>query len=133
MTSNARNKEIIVEVLTSAFTRRDFSALESYLAPDYIQHNTYIPPQRSGLRSFIETLPVGTVYEHGMIVAEGNLVMVHGRYSGATPKPLIAVDIFRFEDGLVAEHWDVLQEEVVASETVSGNSMFDPIQTAAAS
>lgn len=123
-TSTERNKAIIVEILTSAFTRRDFYALEAHLAPDYIQHNTYIPPHRAGLRSFIESLPDGTVYEHGAIVAEGDLVMVHGRYTGATPKPLIAVDIFRFQDGLVAEHWDVLQEEVAAADTVSGNAMF---------
>lgn len=121
-----RNKAIIVDVLTSAFTKRDFAALEKYLAPSYIQHNHYIPPHRAGLQGFIGSLPEGTIYEPGMIVAEGELVMVHGRYSGATPVPLIAVDIFRFEDGLVVEHWDVLQDEVSASDTVSGNSMFEP-------
>jgi predicted SnoaL-like aldol condensation-catalyzing enzyme len=120
-----RHKAIIVDVLTSAFTKRDFGALEKYVSPNYIQHNHYIPPHRSGLRRFIESLAEGTVYEHGMIVAEGNLVMVHGRYSGATAVPLVAVDIFRFEDGLVVEHWDVLQDELKASATVSGNSMFE--------
>jgi predicted SnoaL-like aldol condensation-catalyzing enzyme len=50
--------------------------------------------------------------------------MIHGRYMGIGPKPMIAVDIFRIVEGKTAEHWDVLQEEVTA--TVSGNSMFDP-------
>jgi predicted SnoaL-like aldol condensation-catalyzing enzyme len=121
-----RNKKIIIEVLTTAFTKREFAALEKRLAQHYIQHNHYIPPYRDGLRSFIEKLPEGTVYEPGMIVAEGDLVMVHGRYSGATPVPLIAVDIFRFENDLVVEHWDVLQDEIPAKDTVSGNPMFVP-------
>jgi predicted SnoaL-like aldol condensation-catalyzing enzyme len=61
-----------------------------------------------------------------MAVAEGDLVMVHGRYIGWGPKPMIAVDIFRLADGKVAEHWDVMQEETPASVTVSGNPMFAP-------
>jgi predicted SnoaL-like aldol condensation-catalyzing enzyme len=49
--------------------------------------------------------------------------MVHGRFTGNTPKPQIAVDIFRVIDGKITEHWDVLQEEV---DSASGNPMFDP-------
>ncbi len=65
-------------------------------------------------------------YEIGMVVAEGDLVMVHGRYVGWGPKPLVAVDIFRVKDGKVLEHWDVMQEEVPADKTASGNPMFTP-------
>jgi predicted SnoaL-like aldol condensation-catalyzing enzyme len=50
--------------------------------------------------------------------------MVHGRYTGWGPKPMVAVDIFRVENGKVAEHWDVMQEEVPAGQTASGNPMF---------
>lgn len=119
-----RNKAIIIEALTSAYAKRDFTALERWFSPDYIQHNVFIPGKRSGLRSFVEGLPASRTYEHGMIVAEGDLVMVHGRYSGGDRKTLIAVDIFRFEDDQVVEHWDVLQEEVPAEKTVAGNAMF---------
>jgi hypothetical protein len=48
-------------------------------------------------------------YEPGMAVAEGDLVMVHGRYTGWGPKPMVAVDIFRIADGRVVEHWDVMR------------------------
>ncbi|MEI2297285.1 nuclear transport factor 2 family protein [Ensifer sp. MJa1] len=65
-------------------------------------------------------------YEIGMVAAEGDLVMVQGRYVGWGPKPLVADDIFRVKDGRVAEHWDVMQDEVPASETASGNPMFAP-------
>ena len=57
-------------------------------------------------------------------MAEGDLVMVHGRYVGWGTKPMIVVDIFRVEGGKVAEHWDVMQEEVPASDSANGNSMF---------
>jgi predicted SnoaL-like aldol condensation-catalyzing enzyme len=63
-------------------------------------------------------------YEIGMVVAEGDLVMVHERYVGWGPKPLVAVDIFKVKDSRVVEHWDVMQEEVPADKTASGNPMF---------
>ena len=63
-------------------------------------------------------------YKIGMVVAEGDLVMVHGRYVGWGPKPLVAVDIFKVIDGKVVEHWDVMQEEVPVDKTASGNPMF---------
>jgi len=49
---------------------------------------------------------------------------VHGRYFGGDRKNLVAADIFRFENDKVIEHWDVLQEEVPAAQTVAGNPMF---------
>ena len=56
--------------------------------------------------------------------AEGDFVIVHGRYVGGGIKALVAADIFRFEHDKVVEHWDVLQEEVPAAETRAGNPMF---------
>ncbi|MFM9499012.1 nuclear transport factor 2 family protein [Streptomyces galilaeus] len=119
-----RNKAVILEFLTTAFSDKDFTALDRYLHPDYIQHNPFIQPSKAGLRSFVAGLPDATRYEPGAIIAEGDLVMVHGRYSGVSETPLLGVDVFRFEDGLVVEHWDVLQDEVAAQDTVAGNPMF---------
>ncbi|MFD8764550.1 nuclear transport factor 2 family protein [Streptomyces mirabilis] len=123
-TRTERNKAVILEILTTAFSSKDFTALDRYLHPDYVQHNAFIPPAKAGLRGFIAGLPDTTRYEPGAIIAEGDLVMVHGRYSGGVDKPLVGIDIFRFEDGLVVEHWDVLQDEVAAQDTVAGNPMF---------
>ncbi|MGW0995679.1 nuclear transport factor 2 family protein [Streptomyces sp. NPDC002520] len=119
-----RNKAAVLEFLTTAFSSKDFAALDRYLHPNYVQHNPFIPPAKDGLRRFIAELPDASRYEPGAIIAEGDLVMVHGRYSGGSGAPLLGVDIFRFEDGLVVEHWDVLQDEVPAQETVAGNPMF---------
>ena len=119
------NKEIVMKALKGVFVERDATVVDRYFSPDYMQHNPVIPNGPSAIANLIPTLKDLT-YESGMVVAEGDLVMVHGRYVGWGPKPLIAVDIFRVKDGKVVEHWDVLQEEVPASETASGNPMFSP-------
>jgi len=118
------NKEIVLEVLKRTFVDRDATVVEKYFGANYKQHNPIIPDGPSAIAAMIPTLTALT-YEPGMAVAEGNLVMVHGRYTGWGPKPMVAVDIFRVEDGKVVEHWDVMQEEVSAADTVSGNGMFD--------
>ena len=117
------NKEIVLEVLKRAFVERDPSVVEQYFAGSYKQHNPSIPDGPAAVAKLIPTLTALT-YEVGMAVAEDDLVMVHGRYTGWGPKPMVAVDIFRVENGKVVEHWDVLQEEVPAGKTASGNAMF---------
>jgi len=117
------NKEIVLEVLKRAFIDRDPTVVEQYFGANYKQHNPVIPDGPSAIAEMIPTLTALT-YEPGMAVAEGDLVMVHGRYTGWGPKPMVAVDIFRVEDGKVVEHWDVMQEEILATNTASGNGMF---------
>jgi predicted SnoaL-like aldol condensation-catalyzing enzyme len=117
------NKEIALEVLKRSFVERDPTVVEQYFAPDYKQHNPVIPEGASAIAKMIPTL-TGLVYEQGMAVEDGDLVMVHGRYTGWGPKPMVAVDIFRLKNGKVVEHWDVMQEEVPKANTASGNAMF---------
>jgi predicted SnoaL-like aldol condensation-catalyzing enzyme len=107
------NKEIALEVLKMAFIDRDPTVVEQYFGANYKQHNPVIPDGPSAIAEMIPTLTALT-YEPGMAVADGDLVMVHGRYTGWGPKPMVAVDIFRIENGKVVEHWDVMQEEVSA-------------------
>ena len=114
-------KQIALRALTGAFIERDPSVVECYFAEDYVQHNPAIPNGRAAIPGLIANLSKDFSYEPGMVVAEGDLVMVHGRYVGWGPKPMIAVDIFRVANGKLAEHWDVVQEEVEASATASGN------------
>ena len=117
-------KQIALRALTGAFIDRDPSVVERYFTADYVQHNPSIPNGREAIPGLIASLGKDFSYEPGMVVADGNLVMVHGRYVGWGPKPMIAVDIFRVASGKLAEHWDVMQEEIPASATVSGNAMF---------
>lgn len=118
------NKTLVLAVLKGAFIDRDPSVVDRYFSPNYVQHNPSIPNGPSAIQGLIPNLAPDFRYEPGMAVASGNLVMVHGRYTGWGPNPLVAVDIFRVESGKVVEHWDVMQAEIPASQTVSGNSMF---------
>jgi predicted SnoaL-like aldol condensation-catalyzing enzyme len=120
------NKQVVLKVLQGAFVERDATVVDRYFSADYVQHNPTIPNGPRAIATLIPTLEKDLSYEIGMVVAEGNLVMVHGRYVGWGPKPLVAVDIFKVKDGKVVEHWDVMQEEVPASATASGNPMFRP-------
>lgn len=119
----ASNKEIVLDVLKRAFVDRDPTVVAEYFGANYKQHNPVIPDGPSAIAGMIPTL-TSLTYEPGMAVADGDLVMVHGRYTGWGPKPMVAVDIFRVEGGKVVEHWDVMQEEVPAADTASGNAMF---------
>jgi predicted SnoaL-like aldol condensation-catalyzing enzyme len=120
------NKEVVLKVLKGAFVVRDVRVVDRYFSADYVQHNPTIPNGSSAVANLIPTLKEDLSYELGMAVAEGDLVMVHGRYVGWGPKPLVAVDVFKVKEGKVVEHWDVMQEEVPASATASGNPMFSP-------
>lgn len=124
--SAAANKALVSEVMTAVFIRRDASVVERHFSKTYTQHNPLIPNGREAIPALIAGLAPEFRYEPGMIVAEGDLVMIHGRYTGWGPKPMVAVDIFQVADGKLAEHWDVMQEEVPAAQTASGNGMFQP-------
>src|SRR5262245_14163557 len=119
------NKALVLEAFETLFNKRDYEAAKRFWSPAYIQHSAHIAPGREGLFDLIRSVPDTLRYEHGLIVAEGDYVMVHGRFSGhGRPTPWIAVDILRIENGHLAEHWDVLQDEATRSESVSGLPMF---------
>ena len=120
------NKALVLEAFDTLFNQRDYEAAARYWSPPYIQHSARVAPGREGLFDLIRSLPATLRYEHGLIVAEGEFVMVHGRFSGnGRPAAWIAVDILRIVDGVLVEHWEVLQEEATRLQSVSGLPMFD--------
>lgn len=121
-----RNRALVLEAMTSLFQRHDASAVERLYAPYYIQHNPEIPQGRDALYALVSSLSQAVYYEPGLIVAEGDLVAIHGRIRGWADKPQVVVDVFRLEGGRLAEHWDVLQNEVPVTDALGGISMFDP-------
>ena len=121
----AQNKAFVLEAFNTLFNKKDYKAAETYWSPKYIQHSAHIPPGREGLFGLVKSMPAGFRWEHGPAVAEGDLVFLQGRFSGAgQPRALITIDIVRLEDGVLAEHWDVWQDEVSAKESKSGLPMF---------
>ena len=124
-TVEAKNKALVLEAFDTLFNKRDYAAAEKLWSPHYIQHSAHIAPGREGLFDLIKSLPPTLKYEPGTIVAEGNFVMVHGRFSNfGLPANWIAADIVRIENGLLAEHWDVIEDEATKQESKSGLPMF---------
>ncbi|MFP3681255.1 ester cyclase [Pseudomonas sp. SIMBA_041] len=125
MNIEVQNKSIVLKAFDTLFNKRDYAAAEEYWSADYIQHSALIPPGRQGLFDLIKSLPTTLTYEHSVMMAEDDKVMVHGRFSGnGSPTALIAVDIVRIENGILVEHWDVLQDEATAISSASGLPMF---------
>ena len=124
-TTPVQNKALVLQAFDTLFNKRDYKAAERYWSSNYIQHSAHIPPGRDGLFNLVRSLPAELRYEAGPIVADGEFVIVHGRFSGTgRPRNSIAVDIVRIADGLLAEHWDVLQDEAAREESQSGRPMF---------
>jgi predicted SnoaL-like aldol condensation-catalyzing enzyme len=124
-TSPEQNKALVLKAFDTLFNKRDYKAAEAYWSPKYIQHSAHIPPGREGLFSLVRSLPDTLRYENHLILAEGDYVICHGRFSGhGRPRSWIAADVVRIENGKLAEHWDVLQDEATQTESVSGLPMF---------
>src|ERR1700726_477820 len=108
-----RDKAFVLEAFETLFNKKDFVAAEKFWSSNYIQHSAHIPPGRDGLFGLPKSVPRHLKYENSLIMAEGDMVMLHGRFSSlGLPASWIAVDIVRIENGLVAEHWDGIEDEV---------------------
>ena len=124
-TTESKNKALVLEAFDTLFNKRDYVAAERYWSFNYIQHSAHIAPGRDGLFNLIKNIPPTLKYEPGTIVAEGDFVIVHGRFSGfGAPVNWIAADIVRIKDGILVEHWDVIQDEVTREQSKSGLPMF---------
>ncbi|MEW6454465.1 MAG: nuclear transport factor 2 family protein [Pseudomonadota bacterium] len=125
ITTPEQNKALVLKAFDALFNKRDYAAAERFWSPTYIQHSAHIPPGRDGLFNLVRGLPSTLRYENHVILAEGDHVIAHGRFSGhGRPASWIAADIVRIENGVLAEHWDVLQDEATRAESLSGLPMF---------
>jgi predicted SnoaL-like aldol condensation-catalyzing enzyme len=121
----SRNKALVLEAFDRLFNKRNYVAAERFWSPEYVQHSAHIAPGREGLFNLIKSMPPNLKYEPGTIVAEGNLVIVHGRFSGfGAPVNWIAADIVRIQNGTLVEHWDVIEDEATEEQSVSKRPMF---------
>ena len=120
-----KNKAIVLKAFDTLFNKRDYTAAERFWSPKYIQHSAHIAPGREGLFDLIKSIPATLKYEPGTIVAEGDIVIVHGRFSNiGLPVNWIAADIVRIKDGILVEHWDVIQDEATEEQSRSKRPMW---------
>ena len=124
-TKQERNKALVLQAFDTLFNKRDYAVAERFWSPKYIQHSAHIEPGRDGLFNLVKSMPPTLKYESGLVVADGGYVILHGRFSGfGLPVNWIAADILRIEDGILVEHWDVIQDEATQEQSKSGRPMF---------
>ena len=124
-TIEEKNKELVLKAFNTLFNKRDYAAAERFWSPAYIQHSAHIEPGREGLFNLVKSIPPTLKYEPGVIVADGEFVIVHGRFSGiGAPVNWIAADILIVRDRILVEHWDVIQDEATEEQSKSKRPMF---------
>jgi predicted SnoaL-like aldol condensation-catalyzing enzyme len=124
----SKNKALVLEAFDTLFNKRDYAAAERYWSPGYIQHSAHIEPGRDGLFNLVKSTPPTLKYESATILADEEFVIVHGRFSGfGQPVNWIAADILRIKDGVLVEHWDVIQDEATEEQSKSGHPMFGDV------
>jgi len=125
MATPAKNKQIVLEAFDTLFNRREYAAAAQFWSPHYIQHSAHIEPGRDGLFNLVKSLPDTLRYENALVIPDGDFVFLHGRFSGhGLPRAWIAADIVKMQDGILEEHWDVIQDEATQTESRSGRPMF---------
>ena len=124
-TQSSKNKAIVLRAFDTLFNRRDYATAETFWSPEYVQHSAYIAQGRKGLFDLTKGLPASARYENALAIADGEFVILHGRFSGhGLPRNWIVADIVRLRDGVLVEHWDVIQDEATRAESKSGLPMF---------
>jgi predicted SnoaL-like aldol condensation-catalyzing enzyme len=124
-TTPEQNKALVLKGFDTLFNKRDYAAAEAFWSPYYIQHSAHIEPGREGLFNLVKSLPPTLQYESSLILAEGDFVIVHGRFSAfGAGVNWIAADILRIQDGIFVEHWDVIQDEATEEQSKSKAPMF---------
>jgi predicted SnoaL-like aldol condensation-catalyzing enzyme len=123
--SPEQKKAFVLQAFDTLFNKRDYSAAAQFWSDKYIQHSAHIPPGRDGLFNLVRSLPKTLHYENHLVMSDGDFVMCHGRFTGhGRPRAWVAADVVRLENGELAEHWDVLQDEATQAESLSGLPMY---------
>ena len=108
------NLDLVLAMFAQVLNPMDSGAVDRFIAPEYIQHSQLAEPGREALKRFLDMIREQTpdaVHDVKRAFVDGDHVIVHyhvRRWPGDTGWAVI--DIFRVENGLIAEHWDVLQD-----------------------
>ncbi|WP_036840608.1 nuclear transport factor 2 family protein [Pleomorphomonas oryzae] len=122
-TLTERNKALVADFYAKVWNGHDFAALKDFVAEDYIQHNPHVGNGRAPLQAFVgpmfQNLPEAR-FTVVRLIAEGDLVVAHTLFQTSPgDRGMAVVDIYRVEDGRLAEHWDV--KEAVPETSANGN------------
>ncbi|MGX9355876.1 nuclear transport factor 2 family protein [Roseobacteraceae bacterium S113] len=120
-------KSAALSALQALFTDYSEEGVRTYFSPDVIQHNPFVPTGRDALIAFLPGLEAsGITWTNHRILQDGDFVVMHNSFTNAEAlgaPEIVTIDIYRMEDGQIAEHWDAIQPLV--PETASGRSMVN--------
>ncbi|MDX7991687.1 nuclear transport factor 2 family protein [Xenorhabdus littoralis] len=122
MNPNRSPRDLVSCAHHELFTEHDVGALERYFAPDFIEHSPLVKEGLAGLRELVQSHPE-LHHEAYRVLEDGELVAIHGRFTGLDDQPLIGFDLYRVADGLIVEHWDGLVPQ--AAPNASGRTQLD--------
>jgi NADPH:quinone reductase-like Zn-dependent oxidoreductase/predicted SnoaL-like aldol condensation-catalyzing enzyme len=121
--------QLALRLMQDLFQRGDTAIVDRLLRPEYIQHNPLAPDGPDALKYFVATTRQqfpDVAFEPRRAISDGDMVLLHSRNVLVPGTPGIAVfDIFRYQDGKIAEHWDILQN--VPATTANSNDMFSTL------
>jgi predicted SnoaL-like aldol condensation-catalyzing enzyme len=124
-THETKNRAFVLEAFDTLSNKRDYERAATFWSPGYVQHSAHIAAGRDGLFELTKALPSTLRYESAHAAADGEFVILHGRFAGhGLPRNWVVADVVRLENGLMVEHWDVIQDEATAAESKSGLPMF---------
>ena len=133
----AANKRLVLDYMAMGYKPGKLAdAIETYLAPDFVQHSGHIPPGRQGLIDYMQPKMAARLADHRTskvqhVIADGDLVLVHRLVTSDSDKRGAAyIDLFRVRNGKITDHWDIVQPTPAFS--ASGRSMTggpdDPLE-----
>jgi predicted SnoaL-like aldol condensation-catalyzing enzyme len=122
----SRKTQIATQALKTVFDGGDTTVIDRFVRPDYIQHNPLAPDGPAAMKAFgaatRQQFPDATL-DVRRAISDGDLVLLHSSGVLVPGTPGLAVfDIFRFQDGKIAEHWDAVQD--VPETSANDNTMF---------
>lgn len=115
-------RELVARAHRELFDERDVGALQRYFSPDFIEHSPLVANGLDGLHELVQTHPQ-LRHEARRVLQDGNLVAIHGRFTGLDEQPLVGFDIYRVENAKIIEHWDGLVPE--AAPNASSRTQLD--------
>jgi predicted SnoaL-like aldol condensation-catalyzing enzyme len=112
-------------MMDGLYRARDATVVDRTFSESFVQHDPRLSPTIVGLRDDVRRMVRSgdAHYDAYRVIAENDLVALHGRYTGWMSAPLAVFDLFRVRGGRIVEHWDCVRAE--ARLTRSGHSMLD--------
>ncbi len=112
-----QNKQIVISYTTEVLGNKNLSVIDQFIADNYVQHDPFVGDGKQALKEMLSATMTGlpkSKFEYARIAADGDFVFLHFKvpFNG---KQVAWVDIFRLENGMIVEHWDVMQEIITSS------------------